>query len=96
MSWPEPVRRVAAVLEQAAAEARLEEFPDGAPTAEAAARALGCKLAQIIRSLVVDGEWFAHFAFFRPPLDLGSDRSTMLACPSRRRPRFAYCQVQWA
>jgi hypothetical protein len=48
MSWPEPVRRVAAVLEQAAAEARLEEFPDGAPTAEAAAR--GGKLAQIVRS----------------------------------------------
>jgi hypothetical protein len=53
MSWPEPVQRVAAVLEQAAAEAWLEEFPDGTLTAEAAARAVGCKLVQIVRSLVV-------------------------------------------
>jgi hypothetical protein len=51
MSWPEPVQRVAAVLEQAAAVARLEEFPDGTPTAEAAARAVGCKLAEIERAL---------------------------------------------
>jgi len=73
MSWPEPVQRVEAVLEQAAAEARLEEFPDSTPTAEAAARAVGCKLAKSVRSLVFDGEWFLRLPSSAPPFDLGSD-----------------------
>ena len=47
-AWPEPVERVAAVLREHAVDARLEEFPDGSPTAEAAARAVGCKLAEIV------------------------------------------------
>lgn len=51
-TWPEPVERVAAVLRAHAVEARLEEFPDGSPTAEAAARAVGCTLAEIVKSLV--------------------------------------------
>ena len=54
MSWPEPVQRVASVLEQAAAEARLEEFAGGTPTAVDAANAAGCKLAQIVKSLVFE------------------------------------------
>lgn len=52
--WPEPVERVAAFLRDAAAEARIEEFPEGTPTAEAAAEAVGCELAQIVKSLVFD------------------------------------------
>jgi prolyl-tRNA editing enzyme YbaK/EbsC (Cys-tRNA(Pro) deacylase) len=51
-AWPEPVERVAAVLRAHAVEARLEEFPDGSPTAEAAARAVGCTLGEIVKSLV--------------------------------------------
>ena len=35
------------------AEARIEEFPEGTPTARDAARAVGCDLAQIVKSLVV-------------------------------------------
>ena len=50
--WPEPVERVAAVLRERAVDARLEEFPDGTPTAVAAARAVGCERAQIVKSLV--------------------------------------------
>ncbi len=53
--WPEPVRRVAAFLREAGAEARLEEFPEGTPTAQAAAEAIGCGLAQIVKSLVLTG-----------------------------------------
>jgi prolyl-tRNA editing enzyme YbaK/EbsC (Cys-tRNA(Pro) deacylase) len=55
--WPEPVERVAAVLRAAAAEARLEEFPDGTPTAAEAAEAVGCDLSEIVKSLlfVCDG-----------------------------------------
>lgn len=52
--WPEAVERVAAYLRDAGAEARLEEFPAGTPTAADAARAAGCDLSQIVKSLVVE------------------------------------------
>jgi prolyl-tRNA editing enzyme YbaK/EbsC (Cys-tRNA(Pro) deacylase) len=52
MSWPESVERVSAVLRSAAVESRIEEFADGTPTARDAARAAGCELAQIVKSLV--------------------------------------------
>jgi Cys-tRNA(Pro) deacylase len=51
-TWPEPVERVAGFLRTTGAEARLEEFPLGTPTAEAAAEAAGCGLDQIVKSLV--------------------------------------------
>jgi prolyl-tRNA editing enzyme YbaK/EbsC (Cys-tRNA(Pro) deacylase) len=51
-SWPESVERVAAHLREAGAEARLEEFTAGTPTAADAARAVGCEQAQIVKSLV--------------------------------------------
>jgi prolyl-tRNA editing enzyme YbaK/EbsC (Cys-tRNA(Pro) deacylase) len=53
-AWPEPVERVAAYLRDAGAEVRVEEFADGTPTAQAAARAVGCDLGQIVKSLVFD------------------------------------------
>jgi prolyl-tRNA editing enzyme YbaK/EbsC (Cys-tRNA(Pro) deacylase) len=53
VAWPESVERVAAFLRDAGAEARLEEFPEGTPTAEDAARAAGCRLGQIVKSLVL-------------------------------------------
>ena len=57
-SWPEPVERVAAFLREAGAEARLEEFGSGTPTAQAAARAAGCTPDRIVKSIVLvcDGE----------------------------------------
>jgi prolyl-tRNA editing enzyme YbaK/EbsC (Cys-tRNA(Pro) deacylase) len=51
---PEPVERVAAFLRTAGAEARLEEFLEGTPTARDAARAIGCGLDQIVKSLVFE------------------------------------------
>jgi Cys-tRNA(Pro) deacylase len=53
-AWPEPVERVAACLREGGIEARIEEFEAGTPTAEAAAQAVGCKLEQIVKSLVFD------------------------------------------
>jgi len=50
--WPEPVERVADFLRSSAVESRLEEFPDGTKTAEDAARAVGCDVSQIVKSLV--------------------------------------------
>jgi prolyl-tRNA editing enzyme YbaK/EbsC (Cys-tRNA(Pro) deacylase) len=51
-SFPESVERVSAFLREAGAEARIQEFPDGTHTAQDAADAVGCELAQIVKSLV--------------------------------------------
>jgi prolyl-tRNA editing enzyme YbaK/EbsC (Cys-tRNA(Pro) deacylase) len=50
--WPEPVRRVSSVLREAAVDATVQEFPEGTPTAKAAALALGCDLSRIVKSVV--------------------------------------------
>ena len=50
--WPEPVARVAEVLQRAGIDARVEEFPEGTPTAGDAAKAVGSSRAQIVKSLV--------------------------------------------
>ena len=49
---PEPVQRVAAVLGSAGVDARIEEFTHETPTARDAARAAGCRLAQIVKTVV--------------------------------------------
>jgi prolyl-tRNA editing enzyme YbaK/EbsC (Cys-tRNA(Pro) deacylase) len=51
-AWPEPVERVSSFLRESGAEARIQEFPEGTPTAQAAAEAAGCDLEQIVKSLV--------------------------------------------
>jgi len=53
MTWPEPVARVAAVLQEAAVDARIEQFEAGAATARDAAQAVGCELPQIVKSIVL-------------------------------------------
>jgi prolyl-tRNA editing enzyme YbaK/EbsC (Cys-tRNA(Pro) deacylase) len=50
--WPEPVERVASVLRDRGVDARLEEFEQGTTTASDAARAVGCDVAQIVKSIV--------------------------------------------
>jgi prolyl-tRNA editing enzyme YbaK/EbsC (Cys-tRNA(Pro) deacylase) len=51
-SLPEPVERVSAFMRETGAEARIQEFPEGTHTAQDAADAVGCELAQIVKSLV--------------------------------------------
>ena len=55
--WQEPVERVARVLRDNGVDARVEEFAQGTLTAAAAAQAVGCAPAQIVKSLlfVCDG-----------------------------------------
>ena len=55
-AWPEAVQRVTSYLREARAEVRVEEFSEGTPTAKAAARAVGCELGQIVKSLLFDCE----------------------------------------
>jgi prolyl-tRNA editing enzyme YbaK/EbsC (Cys-tRNA(Pro) deacylase) len=52
--WPDPVARVAKFLRDSGAEARLQEFAEGTPTAREAAKAVGCELGQIVKSLVLE------------------------------------------
>jgi prolyl-tRNA editing enzyme YbaK/EbsC (Cys-tRNA(Pro) deacylase) len=53
MAWPEPVQRVAEVLRSAAVDARIEQFDEGTPTARDAAKAVGCELQQIVKTIVL-------------------------------------------
>ena len=68
-AWPEPVERVSAALRAAGAEARIEEFAAGTPTAEDAAAAVGCELRRIVKSLLFDcdGSLGARARPGRPP-----------------------------
>jgi prolyl-tRNA editing enzyme YbaK/EbsC (Cys-tRNA(Pro) deacylase) len=52
-AWPEPVERVSSVLLRAAVEARIQEFPNGTPTAREAAEQIGCDVGAIVKSLVL-------------------------------------------
>jgi prolyl-tRNA editing enzyme YbaK/EbsC (Cys-tRNA(Pro) deacylase) len=52
-AWPDNVQRVADFLREAGAEARIEEFPVGTGTAAEAAQAVGCEIADIVKTLVV-------------------------------------------
>jgi prolyl-tRNA editing enzyme YbaK/EbsC (Cys-tRNA(Pro) deacylase) len=47
------VQRVSSYLRDAGADARIEEFEAGTPTAAEAAEAVGCGLDQIVKSLVL-------------------------------------------
>jgi prolyl-tRNA editing enzyme YbaK/EbsC (Cys-tRNA(Pro) deacylase) len=53
-AWPDPVERVARFARETGAEVRIEEFSDETRTAVDAAKAAGCSLAQIVKSLVLD------------------------------------------
>jgi Cys-tRNA(Pro) deacylase len=87
MAWPEPVERVAAVLRTAAVDARIEEFDEGTPTARDAARAVGCELGQIVKSIVMvcDGAYVLALV----PGDRRADESAVAAAVGARDVRVA-------
>jgi Cys-tRNA(Pro)/Cys-tRNA(Cys) deacylase len=85
--WPEPVARVADVLRRAGVDARVEEFPEGTPTASAAAKAVGSSRAQIVKSLlfVCDG----RPTLVLVPGDRRADEAKIAAAAGGRRVRVA-------
>jgi prolyl-tRNA editing enzyme YbaK/EbsC (Cys-tRNA(Pro) deacylase) len=85
--WPEPVERVASYLRAAGAEAKVEEFEQPTPTAEDAARAVGCSLAQIVKSLVFDCDGKALLVLV--PGDKRASTRKVRAAADCRRPRIA-------
>lgn len=85
--WPEPVERVAAVLRNAGVDARVEEFPEGTPTAGAAAKAVGCSRGEIVKSLlfVCDG----RPALALVPGDRRADEAKVAAAAGAKSARVA-------
>jgi len=85
--WPEPVQRVSAVLRAAAVDARVEEFGEGTPTARGAAEAIGCELAQIVKSLVFvcDGAYVLALV----PGDCRADEAAIAAAIGAQQVRIA-------
>ena len=75
--WPDPVERVSAFLRAAAVSATVQEFPEGTPTARAAARAVGCEPAQIVKSLVLVCDGVAVLALI--PGDRRCDETKLAA-----------------
>lgn len=87
MAWPEPVERVSTVLREAGAEARVEEFASGTPTAEDAANAVGCDLSQIVKSVVFDCDGRAVLVMV--PGDRRADREKVAAAVGAGKARVA-------
>ena len=85
--WPAAVERVASALREARVEARVEEFPEGTPSAEDAAAAVGCDLSQIVKSLVFscDGRWIVAMI----PGDRRADRAKVAASAGCERLKVA-------
>ena len=85
--WPEAVERVSGFLRQMGVEARIEEFSTGTPTAVDAARAVGSKLSQIVKSLVFDcdGRWIVVLV----PGDRRADLEKIAAAAGAKKARIA-------
>ena len=68
-------------------EARLEEFRLGTPTAEEVAKAVGCDLSQIVKSLVFacDGRWIVAMV----PGDRRADKAKVAAAAGCERVKVA-------
>jgi Cys-tRNA(Pro) deacylase len=87
VAWPEPVERVSAALREAGAEARVEEFASGTPTAQDAANAVGCELGQIVKSLVFDCDGRAVLVMV--PGDRRADRAKVASAVGTTKARVA-------
>jgi prolyl-tRNA editing enzyme YbaK/EbsC (Cys-tRNA(Pro) deacylase) len=85
--WPEPVERVAQVLRRSGVDARVEEFPEGTPTAGAAAKAVGSSRAQIVKSLLFVCDGRPTLALV--PGDRRADEAKVAAAAGARRARVA-------
>ena len=85
--WPEPVARVAEFLQRAGIDARVEEFPEGTPTAGAAAKAVGSSSAQIVKSLVFICDGRPTLALV--PGDRRADENKVAAAAGARSARVA-------
>lgn len=75
------------MLRAAAVDARIEEFPDGTPTAADAAKAVGCTRAEIVKSLVFVCDGLPVLALV--PGDKRADAQRLSAAAGARYARVA-------
>lgn len=75
------------MLRARAVDARLEEFSEGTPTARAAAKAVGCERAQIVKSLVFVCDELPVLALV--PGDRRADENKVAAAAGARYARTA-------
>jgi prolyl-tRNA editing enzyme YbaK/EbsC (Cys-tRNA(Pro) deacylase) len=81
------VQRVSSFLRDAGADARIEEFSSGTPTALEAATAVGCELDQIVKSLVLVCDGKAVVALV--PGDRRGDPAKVARAAGTERARIA-------
>ena len=81
------VERVATYLRDSRAEARVEEFSTGTPTAAHAARAVGCDLRNIVKSLVFECDGRVVLAMV--PGDRRADAAKVAAAAGARTASIA-------
>jgi Cys-tRNA(Pro) deacylase len=85
--FPEPVERVADVLRAGAIDATIQEFSEGTPTAEHAAQAAGCRLDQIVKTLVFVAD--GGYVLVLVPGDRRADQAKIAAILGAREVRVA-------
>jgi Cys-tRNA(Pro) deacylase len=88
--WPEPVERVVSRLRAEAVDMTIQEFPDGTPTAEAAARAIGCSLDQIVKSIVFVSD--GGYVLALVPGDRRADAEKVAAAVGAAEARVAHAR----
>jgi Cys-tRNA(Pro) deacylase len=81
------VERVAKFLRESGAEGRIEEYQTATPTAGDAARAVGCELSEIVKSIVFDCDGRPVVALV--PGDRRADSRKVAAAAGARRARIA-------
>ena len=85
--WPDPVERVAAALRTAGVDAQIEELAAGTATAAAAAKAVGCELSQIVKTLVFSCD--NSFVLAMVPGDRKADEQRVAAAAKAGSARIA-------
>jgi Cys-tRNA(Pro) deacylase len=83
----EAIERVSAYLREARAEARVEEYSTGTPTAAHAAQVLGCDLRNIVKSLVFECD--GRIAVVMVPGDRRADAGKVAAASGARTATIA-------
>jgi Cys-tRNA(Pro) deacylase len=88
--WPEPVERVARELRAGAVEATIQEFDEPTASAEDAARAIGCALEEVLKSIVFVADGRAVLALV--PGDRRADAEKVAALVGAETARVAHAR----
>ncbi len=88
--WPDAVERVAAALRAGAVDSTIQEFPEGTATAEDAARAVGCTLPEVLKSVLFVCEH--RIVLVLVPGDRRADEAKVAGAVGASAARVAYAR----